>query len=249
MILTEDRAILTETFHLTAGQTDLFGRMPLPLVASRAIEMATEHANMLRIGYSELADNGMAWVLARLSIQMIRSPKINEFYTMSTWIESYNRFFSDRCFLMTDASGRPIGHIRSVWVAINVHTRSMADLSAIESTLFPVADRSCPVPKCRPPRIARDAAVVSQPYTFKFSDLDFNGHVNTIRYLDLVMNQHTPDWYRSNPVNGLEASFDHECLYDQTVEAVTGPAAADPARSVTEIRRDGRTAVSVSLNP
>ena len=97
----------------------------------------------------------MAWVLARLSIQMIRYPKINEFYTLSTWIESYNRFFSDRCFLMTDGEGRPVAHIRSVWVAIDVNKRVMADLTAVEQTLFPIAQRECPVPKCTSPRSPR----------------------------------------------------------------------------------------------
>ena len=168
MNLSENKDTLTETYHLTAGQTDIFGQMPLTLVASRAIEMATEHANLLGIGYSDLATHGMAWVLARMTIDMLRFPGINEFYTISTWIESYNRFFSDRCFLITDSKGEPLGHIRSVWVAIDIRKRSMADLTAIESSLFPVAARECPVEKCRTPLIARDAATAIDPYTFRF---------------------------------------------------------------------------------
>ena len=249
MQLSENRDTLTATFHLTAGQTDLFGRMPVTLIASRAIDLATEAANLLGIGYSTLANHGMTWVLARMTIEMIRYPKINEYYTMSTWIEGYNRFFSDRCFVMTDADGNPLAHIRSVWVAIDIKKRTMADLSAIESTLFPIATRECPVAKCRTPLIARDAPTRGEQYTFRFCDLDFNGHVNTLRYLDLVLNQHTPDWYRDHTLWRLEASFDHECHYDETVDVVTGPGARDARSAVTEIRRDGRMAVSVALTP
>lgn len=247
MTLSDNKDTLTETFHLTAGQTDLFGQMPLTLVVSRAIEMATEHANLLGIGYSDLKSHGMAWVLARITVEMVRFPRINDYYTISTWIESYNRFFSDRCFVMTGADGEVLAHIRSVWVAIDVKKRCMANLSEIETTLFPIADRDCPVAKCTSPRISPDAETITANYTFKFTDLDFNGHVNTMRYLDLVMNQHSPEWYRNHPVKTLAASFDLECHYGDTVDAVTGPGARNPDSAVTEIRRDGRVAVSVAL--
>ena len=92
MILSKDKSILTNTWFLTAGETDARSLMPITLMAARAIETATEHANALGIGYTELAEHRLGWVLARLSIEVLRYPGINETYSMSTWIEGYNRF-------------------------------------------------------------------------------------------------------------------------------------------------------------
>lgn len=243
----EQRDIISKSWFLTAGETDAHALMPITLVASRSIEIATEHANFLGIGYSDLVEHRLGWVLARMTIDMVRYPEINEAYSMSTWIEGYNRFLSDRCYEMTDANGLPLAHIRSVWVAIDMETRTMADLTELERQSFPVSDRPCPVEKCRTPSVAKDALVEKADYTFKYCDIDFNRHVNTIRYLDLVLNQRPLEFYDSNIIRRLEVTFDHECYFGETVELITGPDSRNPAASVTEIHAPGRRAAAVKL--
>lgn len=227
----------TKTWFLTAGETDARGLMPVTLVAARAIETATLHANALNIGYSNLAEHRLGWVLARLAIEMVRYPEINETYTMSTWIEGYNRYFSDRCYLMTDSEGSPLAHIRSVWVAIDMRTRTLANLAELERECFPVLERPCPLPKSPRPTMARDATPAEAEYTFRYCDIDFNRHVNTIRYLDLVLNLKPLEFYDSHDIVLLDASFDHECRFGQTVRLLTGPERRDASAELTEIIR------------
>ncbi len=245
--ISANRDTVAKTWFLTAGETDARSLMPVTLIASRAIEIATEHANYLGIGYSDLAERRLGWVLARLTIEIVRYPKINETYTMSTWIEGYNRFMCDRCYEMTDADGNTLANIRSVWVAIDMKTRAMADLSKLESERFPTADRPCPVAKCRPTSIAKGAATESAEYTFKYCDIDFNRHVNSIRYIDLVLNQRSLDFYDRNSISKLEVSFDHECYFGETVKLTTGPESREPEAYVTEIRTADRRAAAMKL--
>lgn len=208
---------LSRTYFLTAGECDAQGKMPIWLIAERAIETAIEHANSLSIGYSDLLKFGIGWVLTRLSIEMKRYPGINETYTVTTWIEGYNRRFSDRCYLITDAEGREIGHIRSMWMAINFETREGADLDEIERGCFPVSERKCPVsrPGKVPPPCEDD---IRRNYTFRFCDLDFNRHVNTIQYIKLILNGWTLAHYDAEEIERFDVTFHHECLFDQTVE-------------------------------
>ena len=249
LILSDDKSILTKKWFLTAGETDARSLMPITLVAARCIEIATEHANALGIGYTELAEHRLGWVLARLSIEMIRYPGINENYSMSTWIEGYNRFFSDRCYVMTDADGNTIAHIRSMWVAIDMKTRAMADLSELERERFPISDRTCPVSKERAPLIAKNAEVRGREYSFKYCDIDFNRHVNTIRYLDLVLNSYSLDFFDHNNISRLDVSFEHECYFGETVSVLTGAAISPQNAEVTEIhtKEPARRAVAVKL--
>ena len=92
----EKSEVFSKDYFLTAGESNAEGRMPLTLVAERVIEVATEHANSLGIGYANLIKSNIGWVLSRMSIEMVRYPVINDSYTMETWIESYNRMFSNR---------------------------------------------------------------------------------------------------------------------------------------------------------
>lgn len=89
-----------QSYILTAGECNAQGIMPVTLFGARVIEVATFHANELGVGYDRLIADGLAWVLSRLSIEMYRSPKVNERYTLRTWIEGFNRHFSERDFEM-----------------------------------------------------------------------------------------------------------------------------------------------------
>lgn len=213
----EPASELTRTWFLPAGDTDAEGRIPLPLIARRVIELATEHANALGIGYAALVEKGIGWVLSRMSIEMYELPGINSYYTLRTWIESYNRRFSERNFEMTDADGRVIGHMRTVWAAIDFRRRTGADLSAVETVEIPISGRECPIG--RTPRIAALAPnTAASTYTFRYCDLDFNRHVNTLKYIELILDQWPLEHYDEFEPARLDLLFHHECLHGQTVE-------------------------------
>lgn len=107
---------------------------------------------------------------------------INEDYALSTWVESYNRHFSDRAFELTDGGGNVVGRAHSTWVAIDMRRRTMADLSDFERDAIPCLDKPCGIsPARRIPTLADSAS--QEPLHFSYSDIDFNRHVNTVRYL------------------------------------------------------------------
>ena len=233
---------------LTAGETDAAGRMPVTLIVARAIEAATLHANALNIGYADLKPHGLGWVLARISVEMDRFPGINEHYSITTWIEGVNKYFSDRCYEIRGADGLIIGRIRSMWVAIDTVRRSMADLSTLGGN-FLLSSRGCKLPACRPPRHKNDAELVKSSYCFRYTDIDFNGHVNTLRYIEAVLNQHDTDFYANHRITALEASFEHECRYGQTVTLVTDAKPDKDGACTTEIiTPEGQRAVAIRLS-
>lgn len=203
-------------FFLSAGETDANGRMPMWLLVTRVIEVATDHANILGVGYDELIRHGIGWVLTRLTIEVSRYPRINENYSLVTWIEGYNRLFSDRCFALLDGDGNEIGHIRSMWVAIDFKTRSAADLTTLPRDLFVVSERRSPVCHSGKQRPLGDEAA-SATYTFGYSDIDFNRHVNTVQYVRLVLNQLPLSLYDNADIARFEIQFHNECHYGETV--------------------------------
>lgn len=212
----ETSATFTGKYFLTAGECDAQGRMPLPLIAERIIETATDHANALGIGYSTLIKYNIGWVLSRLSIEMIRYPGINEEYSISTWIETINRRFSERNFVILDGNGAIAGYARTVWSAIDFSQRGGADMSALGLERCPIGDLDCPIDKT--PRVpALTAGARTCDYRFRYCDLDFNRHVNTVRYLELLMDQWELDYYDRHEIERVDLLFHHECRFGQTV--------------------------------
>ena len=108
-------------------------------------------------------------------------PEINENYTLTTWIESYNRRFSERNFVITGDGGKTFGYARSIWAAIDVETRRPTLLDVAGLSAY-VMDRPCPIEK--PGKIAAvENDTEGIPYVIKYSDLDINGHLNSIKYM------------------------------------------------------------------
>ncbi|MDE6276677.1 MAG: hypothetical protein K2M06_01055 [Muribaculaceae bacterium] len=234
------------SYILTAGESDAGGRMPVTLVTERVIEAATEHANALHIGYDELSKANIGWVLSRLAVEMFRYPRINERYTLSTWIQSYNRRFSERAFVMkSDDTGEVLGYMLSIWTAIDIERRTVADLSAFEKERFPIGSIECPIaPVIRPAKIDPALAQTEQ-YTFKYCDLDFNRHVNTVRYITLILNHWSLDWFDTHTIRRFDILFHHECFFGQTVDLCIQPTGS--AEDTCEINHGDQKAVAAHI--
>lgn len=208
------------TFSLGAGETDAQGTMPLWLMAQRAIELATAHANSLGIGYATLIKRNIGWVLSRLSIEILKPMPINTQYSVTTWIESYNRRFSERNFSITGTDGTVYAYVRSIWSAIDYEKRTGADIGAVAPEGLPISDRQCPIaPAPRVGELCPEARCAL--YTFRYCDIDFNRHVNTVRLIELILNQWPLERYDAMEAVRLDVLFHHESTFGQTVEVRT----------------------------
>ncbi len=236
------QAIFEQTYFLTPAECNPQGRMPITLLINRLIEVATLHANMIGIGYASLVEYNETWVLSRVATEMTRYPGVNDNYTIRTWISSISRLFSERDFEILDGDGNTIGHARTVWAVLNTITRSVADISRMEwvKELIP-AHRTCPVDKPSRPRALTDYR--SEHYRFTYCDIDFNRHVNSSRYIELLLNQWSLDFHDRNRLTRFEIAYMHEALYGQDVEVRFAPepipatATETPGAAPTEATR------------
>lgn len=211
--------IFEQTYFLTPAECNPEGRMPITLLINRLIEVATLHANQLGIGYDSLVERHGTWVLSRVAVEMRLYPGVNDHYTVRTWVNGINRLFSERCFeiVLTD-TGETIGYSRTIWAVMNTDTRTVADISHMEwiSTMIPQG-KECPIAPPERPRPVQDVTH-TETYRFNYCDLDFNRHVNSSRYIELLLNQWTLDFHDHNRLTRFEIAYMHEAYFDEEVE-------------------------------
>lgn len=106
-----------------------------------------------------------------------------ENFSVQTWVENVYRLFTDRNFAILDKDGKKIGYARSVWAMINLNTRQACRLVdfAWGSIVDYVCDEPCPIEKPSRIKVTSDQPIAT--LTAKYSDIDINGHVNSIRYI------------------------------------------------------------------
>lgn len=216
---TEKPCILTRKYYLSAAECNAQHEMALPQLAQKFIDVATEHANILGIGNPDMPKPDMGWVLSRLTVEMNCYPKYNTDYIITTWVEDWNRHFSRRAFSISDPDGNIFGYARSIWMVLNTSDRSNAGLSGLDFKPEWISKMECPIPmQEKHVRIEPDG---HEPiYRFKYCDIDFYRHVNTVRYIDLLLNQFSMQAYDDNIVNRLEISFLHEASYGMEVRVM-----------------------------
>ena len=222
-------------YYLAAGECNPQGEMPLTLLMTRIIEVATFHANSWGVGYARLIQDNHVWVLSRVTIEMKAYPRVNENYSLTTWIEDYNRYFSQRNMRIDDANGNPLGYVRTIWMVIDLNTRASVDISQLSYIRDNVSDTPCPIePMSRLHPIEEGHSV---EYTFGYMDCDFKRHVNTVRYLSHLMNLFDMDCYDNFFIQRMEISFIKETHYSETCEFVIDD--SDPMDSHMSITVDG----------
>ena len=78
------------------------------------------------------------------------------------------------------------------------------------------------------------------PYRFQVSDIDVNRHVNSSRYVELIINQMDLDTYDRFFVSRFEIEYRHEAHYGDEVEVCSAFSAEGDAL-LTSINLDGQT--------
>lgn len=226
-------------FHLTGGETGPEGEMPISLAAERVIEIATNHADRLGVGYEAMIQQNQAWVLSRLSIEMMRYPAVNEDYRLTTWVSSFNRRFSERDFQFSTLDGRPLGYARTMWAAIDLSSRGVGELDIVTRLGEVIVDRPCPIAAI--PRLGAVADDCRHSgYKFAYRDIDFNRHVNSVAYIRLLLDAWSLEHHDRYRVKRIDTAYIHEARCGDGVDLLV--ADGGDCRSQAEIRdADGRS--------
>ena len=225
----------SKTYYLAAGECNPQGEMPLTLLMTRIIEIATWHANSWGVGYARLIHDNQVWVLSRVTIEVTSMPRVNQEYTLTTWIEDYNRHFSQRNMRLDDAQGNPLGYVRTIWMVIDMNTRASVDISQLSYICENISDLPCPIePQSHLRPIQQGHAI---DYTFGYMDCDFNRHANTVRYLAHLMNLFDMDCYDHYFIRRMEIAFIKETHYGEMAQFIIDD--SDPMDSRMSVTIDG----------
>lgn len=219
-------AVFTQTFFLSAGETNAEQDMSLTLLVSKLIDIATSHANSLGIGNPAMENIHAGWVLSRLTVEMKKYPRVNDDYAISTWIESFNRHFSERAFQIASTDGTVFGYARSVWMVIDTVDHANVGLAHLSLPDNLILGEKVPIERQAKhiPIVENDHGSIDRKktlkathpifdYRFKYCDLDSYRHVNTVRYVSLLLNRFSLEEHDATFVERLELAFMHEAKY------------------------------------
>ena len=209
----DDHKIGTYNFVAEPFHVDFTGKLTMGVLGNHLLNCAGFHAAERGFGIAEMNENHYTWVLSRLAIELEDMPHQYESFSIHTWIENVYRLFTDRNFELVNKDGKTIGYARSVWAMISMETRKPADLIALhgEGLNQYASDRECPIAK--PGRIKVTTDTPAEVYQIRYSDIDINGHVNSIKYIEHILDLFPMDTFKEKRVKRFEMAYVAESYY------------------------------------
>lgn len=211
--MAEDNKIGTYEFVAEPFHVDFTGRLTMGVLGNHLLNCAGFHADERGFGIATLNENHYTWVLSRLAIELDDMPRAYQKFSVQTWVENVYRLFTDRNFAILDAEGNPIGYARSVWAMISMETRKPADLLTLHGGGITgyVCEKECPID--RPGRIKVGEGETVGEHQVRYSDIDLNGHVNSIKYIEHILDLFPMEMFRERSVRRFEMAYVAESYY------------------------------------
>lgn len=220
---------------------DFKGDLSLGILGNHLLNCSNIHASQRGFGIEKLNVEHATWVLSRLSIEMNRYPQEAECFNIDTWISKVYRLFTDRCYAIESNNGEILGYGKSVWAMIDMKNRKPLDLEEAfaDNTDAFVCDKECPIDK--PGRIRVKNGELVHKHSVVYGDLDMNGHLNSIRYIEHALNTFSLDYHKVNFLRRFEIAYVAESYYNDVISIYKEE--VSPGKFYLEVRKNDEIVV------
>lgn len=196
---------VAEPFHC-----DFSGRLFMGHMGNHLLNAADYHSHDRGFGMAYLNTINKTWVLSRLAVEMERMPAMYAHFDVETWVESAMRFFTNRNFKVIDSqSGEVYGYGRSVWAMIDTQTRQPVNLLEVNGgsiANYVERTKTCPIAKGSRVNCTDAGELVAEIKT-RYNDIDINGHVNSVKYIEHVLDTFPVEWYQTHRLQRFEVAY------------------------------------------
>ena len=238
----------TEKHTIPCYDTDAAWRLKPTSFMNMAQEAAGRHAVYLGFGYDDLIKTNTAWILSRVHVEFIDTPKWREEITLNTWHKGLNRLFFLRDFVLTDNEGRERVKATTSWLVLNLETRRLVrDPKLMEDgTICTENALETPADKVQMPKDVEPELV--RTHHVSYSDIDTNGHTNNAMYMQWSMNSVGYDITSTRPVKEFTINFNHETKAGDHVEIYRASVETEDGLHVyVEGKVDGQSSYCVEI--
>ncbi len=240
---------LAEPFHCDFSSHLFMGHL-----GNHLLNAADFHSNDRGYGMNYLMPRHKTWVLSRLAIEMQEMPKSYDKFFVETWVESAMKYFTSRdfkiCGKAADSSEteKVYGYGKSVWAMIDTDTRQPVDIFDINDGLireYIEADKTCPIAASSRVKMGKDAQLVRTIDTY-YNDVDVNGHINSVKYIEHVLDLFDLDYYKTHFLQRFEIAYVAESHQgDQLRFYMEQPSESEYCIKITKMSKNSQDEVEV----
>ncbi len=149
-------------------------------------DIASKHSDSIKNGLYDIIDNGFSWVLLEWRLKVEKRPCYGDVLQARTWVRNSTKLYSYRDFEIYVNGERAVCG-SSKWICVDISTLRPVKLNeALLEKYLPEPDRNVfGAPEFEKMR-ELDEYALNIPYAVRKCDIDINGHVHNLNYIDMA---------------------------------------------------------------
>ena len=208
--------ILSQDHIITCYEADANQLMRPTAMLDLMQEAANVNASALGFGYDEMINSNMAWVLSRIHVKFIDTPKWRQEVNLKTWHKGVAKLFYLRDFILYDKEYNTMALATTSWLIIDLNTRRLVRNNDLALSDTPMHAIETPADKVVVPVDIEPELVRKHPITW--SEVDSNGHVNNVKYVTWAIDAVKPEDIKEHPLKELLINYDAEVMPGDVVK-------------------------------
>ncbi len=212
--------IYNESFTVTTFQIDVMGRITVPVLCGLMQETASRFCFENGISLEHLNRRNLTWMIIKQYVEFGHFPGWRDTINVSTWPRTKKGLKALRDYSVTDSSGNTVAKSVTNWVLLDTDTKrpvkvdeTVKHLDLHEKSVFE-SDMKIRVE-------LPDMEYEKKMFHVRYSDLDINGHVNNIKYIEWCLDSVPADFQKDHIVKKLSIEFIQETYADNEVKVKT----------------------------
>ena len=217
-------AIIEHDFHLTVRDIDKDTNLTNKAILAFFEDIGGYHSNLAGFGLKQILETRLSWVLLHWKLKVIKRIKYSdEIVTVKSWSRGAEKACTFRDFEIYDKDGNLCVVGSSKWALIHLEKGLMRLNDELLNKYESEDKKAIPDFEFKKLQGPENYSNIYE-YTVSRSDLDINGHMHNLNYLDLAYESLPEDIYTNNLFNDVEIMYKKgallgdklKCLYSET---------------------------------
>ena len=175
------------------------------------LNCSNSHSMDLGIGMGRYDNNFYMWVITRLVVNLDEPIHKGQTFKIETWISKVFHSFINREYVIMNDDSKVIGTASSVWALIDSKMRMSVNLvNLFGPNLNQVVNEKTNNLSIDKKRFKLAESANHSSLIVKYSDIDINQHMNSIKYIEHALDLYPSEFYFNHFLNRIEVQYVHE---------------------------------------
>lgn len=210
------------TYPYSIKYSDVDKNNCLTLKALVSILQESAAFQSIKAGYSvnDIPKTHAAWIVLDWKVKFFKRPHAYENLVIQTWPRTMDKLYSYRDFEVYDDQNTLIAIASSKWILVDTETKKVKKiLPEVSEAYGGITDKAVFDRPWEEKIKVPSSLDLKFTYTIQRRDIDTNGHVNNLHYIDFALETLDEKIYTDNSFHNLEVIYKKEIKYKETIHS------------------------------